>query len=294
MLRRFVLFLAAAVLLLAGTVAGQPPARRVFVSVVDRTGAPVPDLTAADVRVLEEGVDRTVTRVAPGTEPMRIIVLADASSTVGRDLSRVRAALSAFFDALPGGHEVALVSTGRHGRVRVAPTSDRQPLQAAAAAFGLEGGQNSLTSMLVDVYDRLVADSPAWPVLVVLTTDGGELPSPQPFESYNAFIQGFAARAGSAHAVVLARRGSGPLSAVLDHLTKSVRGTFESSPDPNSLADRMRAVADRIAADHRAMSASYEVEYASEAADSPRGVRVLVLRDGAEVRVSARRPFQPF
>ncbi len=98
---------------------GKAQTRHVFVRVVDQQGAPVAGLSTADFTLSEGGAPRTVTLAGPAKEPMRIALLLDTSDAAAPALSHMRAATTAFLDALPAEDEVLLVTTGRQLRVRV-------------------------------------------------------------------------------------------------------------------------------------------------------------------------------
>lgn len=74
--------------------------QRVFVSVVDKQGAPVTDLTPADFSIKEDGRTREVLKVEPATAPMQIALLVDTSEAMARAVPDLRAALKAFADRI--------------------------------------------------------------------------------------------------------------------------------------------------------------------------------------------------
>jgi hypothetical protein len=274
------------------TALAQRTSRRVFVHVADRGGAPIRNLTAPDFTLSENGVVREVTRVASGTEPMRIVLLVDSSSAVNPQITHFRAGLNAFLTALPGGHEVAFVTTGGQLRVRVPPTAERQKLQSAAAGFAPDGGANAFIEVMLEADRRFLKSAQGrWPVFAILITDSAQTRQQAPVEAFNDFVNDFIGRGGSAHAIVLTGATSGIVSEFARNLTTNVGGQFESMAIANALPDKMKALADRISGDHRAMAARYEVEYASDAKVAVRGLEVSVAREGAQIRLSARRPF---
>jgi hypothetical protein len=290
-----ILIVAGIFCVLSSGVAAQRIFRRVFVAVSDRGGVPILDLTAADFTLMERGTKREVTRVARGTEPMRIVVISDSSSAVAAHLTHVRGGLNAFLDALIGAPELALISTGGQLRVRVAPTADRQRMKAAAAGFAHDGGGNAFVDTLLEAHERFFKPAPTrWPVFVMLLTDSGEAITQMPVEQFNRFVDDFLARGGNAHAIILKGRATGIVSDFAQNLTENAGGTFEVMNTGNSLPEKMTALARRINGDHYAMANRWEVEYATavDPPDMPAGsVDVRVGREDARVQVSPRRPF---
>src|ERR1700730_17550046 len=55
--------------------------RTVYLSAVDSKGAPVTDLTAADLVGKEGGTDRTIATLQPATAPMDVAILVDDSGS---------------------------------------------------------------------------------------------------------------------------------------------------------------------------------------------------------------------
>ena len=73
------------------SLSAQRAERRVLVAATDASGAPVLNLTRADLRVTENGSPREVTGVTLGTAPLRIVLLVDSSTRdrpVDQQLSR--------------------------------------------------------------------------------------------------------------------------------------------------------------------------------------------------------------
>ena len=103
-----------AVSLAGGVSLGAQARERVaFVSVVDRaTGAPKADLTAGDIVIREDDVTREVLRVTPATGPMPIAVLVDTSAAAEGAIPDIRAALTAFVNALGDTGPVSIIGFG--------------------------------------------------------------------------------------------------------------------------------------------------------------------------------------
>jgi hypothetical protein len=287
MIRRIIVL--GAILALAGvSVGAQRANRRLFVSV---SGAAT-GLTAADFEVIENDAKRAVTRAVPADGPVRVILLVDSSSAMSQMLNDFRAALAAFLEALPAQHEVGLITTGGQIRIRAQPTTDRAKLTAEAARLASDGGANSLIDTLMETDRRFLKPAPNWPVFVIVTTDNGDTRTAPNIEDYNRFLDDFLMRAGSAHAVIVKGKNTGPVTEIVENLIQNTGGLYEFINLSTGLPERLKAMAERIAADHRKMANRWEIEYASDAKLQQPKVRVGIGRAGVTLQqISLRRPF---
>jgi Mg-chelatase subunit ChlD len=274
------------------SLSAQRVTRRVFVDAADDVGDPVLNLTAGEFRITENGVRREVTRASLGTAPMRIVLLVDSSTSMAPMVNSFRAALNIFLDALPNEHEVSFITTGGQIRVRTPPTTDRTLLKKEAGFLASAGGANAFLDTLLEADKRFLQTAPGqWPVFVIVTTDKGELNREQSLDNYNKFMNDFLARGGSAHAVILVGRQVGLVTDIVLNLVDNVGGTKASINTDNSLPERMKAIAARLADDHQQMRNRYEVEFAGDAKVLVPVVEVAVTRVGVELEMSPRRPF---
>jgi len=291
LLRRSLVLLIA--LLAAAPALAQRNVRRVFAGVETSNGRPVLDVAAAEFHLTENGVEREVVRAALATTPMRIVLLVDSSGPSAPFLTDFREALNALIGALPPEHEVVLVSVSGQMRVRVPPTTDRRRLQAAISGFSPDGGGNSLIDGILEADRRFLRNAQdRWPVFVVLTTDTASANDSAPAYEFDTFLHNFSVRAGSAHAIVV--RGSRPgglNTEVARFLAQTGRGLFERLAITNSLSDRLKQIAARLASDHSAMAQRYELDYRSESRSDDLSLEVSVDRNDSIVIVSSRRPF---
>ena len=287
--------LAAACLLAVSQAAAQQNSRRIFVSVQSINGAPITDLGAADFHLLENGVERPVTRAALATEPMRVVLVIDASTSIAGMLNDFRGALHAFVDALPAPHEIAFLSVGGQLRVRVPPTDDRAKLHSAISLFSSDGGAMVLVESLLEADKRFLRPAPEkWPVFVIVTTDGASRRSEPPVDEFNAMVSDLVARGGVAHAIVIrTTTGGGLTTEVARNIAGRTGGIYEQVAIANSLDDYLTKFAARLVADHASRANNYEVEYASSVAARlpPPPVEISVNRQGTRLRLSLNRPF---
>jgi len=74
--------------------------QRVYVSVVDKKGAPAPSLAVTDLTIKEDGVAREVLKVEPATDAMQIALLVDTSAATAPTLTDIRTSIKAFGAAI--------------------------------------------------------------------------------------------------------------------------------------------------------------------------------------------------
>src|SRR5580765_618181 len=112
--------------------------RALYVSVVDQSGMPVPDLGPADFIVREDNLSREVIRVGPADDPMQIAILVDDSTAARDQVIDIRRALPGFIDALlaPGEagrkNQISIIGLGNRPTVLSDYTTDRAQLVKAA------------------------------------------------------------------------------------------------------------------------------------------------------------------
>ncbi len=282
----------AAIALAAPVLSAQRVTRTVFISAVDGAGNPVLNLTAADFQVIENGSRREVTRASLGNTPLRIVLMVDSSTPVTPMLNSFRTALLAFTDELPEIEEVVFVSSGGQIRVRTQPGSNRDALRAEIERFASEGGANAFLDTMLEADKRFLKTAPGqWPAFVIVTTDNGETTREPNVQDYNNFMNDFLGRGGTAHAVIVQGRRTGPTTDIVTNLVDNTGGLRATIVTDHSLPARLRDIADRLADDHQRMMTRYEVSFAGDAKALQPVVAVTVNRDDVRVQMSTRRPF---
>ena len=108
--------------------------RTVYFSATDANGAPVADLTAADLTVKEGGKDRAITVVRPATAPMQVAIIVDDGGTGG-----FQASVGQFLQATFGRGEFAIWVLNPQAIKVVDYTKEFDPLKAALARLGPRG-----------------------------------------------------------------------------------------------------------------------------------------------------------
>lgn len=291
-IRRCFAALAVAIVLAPLALSAQRTTRLVFVRAIDAAGTPMLNLTRTDLQVTENGTSREVTRVSRGNAPLRIVLLVDSSTSMDPMMSTFRDALNGFVDAVPPEHEIAFISTGGQLRVRTPPTRDRQLLKTEITRFASGGGANAFLDSMIEADRRFLASAPGqWPVIVIVTTDKGENRREFDLNRYNIFMNGFVARGGAAHAIIVRGQEVGPVTDLAQNLVENTRGMHGAINTHTTLPGQLAAIAERVTADHRKMADTFEVEFIGDAKQVQPIVNVILTREGGQVEMAARRPF---
>lgn len=132
-------------------------------------GRPVTGLRGQDFELRDNGVLQRVQLVATDTMPLTSVLVFDTSGSVaGEKLAALRAAGSAFMDALKPQDEVGLIAFSHEIRYLVRPGRDRHAMSEALAAVRAGGA----TAMYDALYAGLVLPVTRGRGLVVLFSDG--------------------------------------------------------------------------------------------------------------------------
>jgi Ca-activated chloride channel family protein len=150
---------------------------RLPVTVTDRRGAIVTDLTRDDFIVLEDGRPQTVTQFsaglgsAPDAVPTRLGLLLDTSASMEADIRLSRSAAIKFLNALPEAEDITLVDFDTE--VRVARYGQRDFARLVERIRGRKpDGFTALYDALGVYLDG--ADTQTGRKILVVCTDGGD------------------------------------------------------------------------------------------------------------------------
>jgi hypothetical protein len=203
--------------------------RALYVSAVDRSGAPVPNLGPGDFIVREDGVAREVLRVAPADTPMHIALLVDNSTAATGDIAEIRRALPGFVDALlkpdfPGGrNQVALIALGERPTILTDYTYDVGVLHDATnRVWAVTNSASYLLDGLKEVLDGFSKRDISHPVIVAITTEGPELST----WHYESVLEALGESDAAFHVITL-----GQPSNETDDQTRSRNLVIDRGPD---------------------------------------------------------------
>jgi VWFA-related protein len=146
--------------------------RTVYVSVLNKSGAPVTDLSTDDFVVKEGGKDREIVRAGMTAVPLRIAVVVDDNGT-----GIFRAGVAKFIERLQGRAEFALSSVeGQHLRL-VDYTSNLERVLTALSQLSARPATNDGGQLLEGIFETakdLQKRRAPRPIILVLTVGGEE------------------------------------------------------------------------------------------------------------------------
>lgn len=153
--------------------AAQSGTRTVYVTAVDGKGVPIPDLTAADFTVKEDGKPRDVVSAEIAKAPMQIALMLDDS---GLALGAIRQGAGQFIEALQGKAEFAIITMGGRNLPLVDFTRDPPTLYAALQKlFARNSPPTYVLDGFLEVAQTFTRRKAERPVIVSVATEGEEL-----------------------------------------------------------------------------------------------------------------------
>ncbi len=153
--------------------------RKVYISATDSKGAPITDLTAADVTVKEGGKERPVVSLQPAAAPMQIAILVDDTGT-----GAFQSGVYQFLQKTLGRAQFSISILSPQALRLVDFTEDVDKLKDALGRLGPRGRQqpdgDQLPEAIADAAKALQQRKAERPVVVAMTVAGGILHSVEP------------------------------------------------------------------------------------------------------------------
>ena len=261
----------AALLYLAALQAPAPSAAvtgAVSVSVVDKSGHNVPDLTAAEVVVKENGQSRELKRVERDVRPLALAVLLDSSVALGNQFrNELVDPVMDFLERLPPETDRTLITIGTPPEV----VALQDPAQARAALKAkVPFGKIDLYDGLTEACGLLGAKKGMRRVVIVVTSEG--------FTDDDQAIARAAVAKASPLVLAIQFGPTGVYQPDLDGIVKWTGGRYE----PIGAASGVGKLLQRFLPD---LEAPWLVMYETPSATGKREVDVKVTRKGVKTRV---------
>jgi hypothetical protein len=153
--------------------------RHIYISATDGSGAPVTDLTVADISIKEGGKDRAIKSLAPATGPMHVALLVDDAGS-----GAFQAAVAQFLERTQGRGQFSITLLNPQQVRLVDFTNDAPLLKDALGHIGRRGRLRQIGieqadgDLMLDAIDRAAKDlqqrKADRSVIVALTLSGGK------------------------------------------------------------------------------------------------------------------------
>jgi Ca-activated chloride channel family protein len=124
-------------------------------AVTDSQGRPVPDVTAQDVAVFEDGHRQPICLFTREEWPITLVVLIDSSDSMNLVLPVAKAAARRLLGVLGPGDRAEVAQFSRRLTVRQDFTSDRQALDAAVDAIAVDGETSLYDALYISLKDLI-------------------------------------------------------------------------------------------------------------------------------------------
>lgn len=239
---------AALLWLAAAPLAGQGSHGQLYLTVLDRNGAPIVDLQPGDVIVTENGVPGEVTHLVRPSAPAEVTLLVDIGQHFVTATPHLRRALRTFVDRLAGSARMSLMTFGGVARNVVASTGRAAPLhEAIDRLFPRHDPASAFHDGIFQITRRIVEQRPRRPIIVVVTSAAA---SRSPSDLYTRdFLDPLQSVGVPVHVVVL-RLGPGDLRGGLAEIARRTGGRFATVANHTRLDAPLAAVAEEILAQY--------------------------------------------
>ena len=153
--------------------------RRVYLSAADSKGAPITDLTAADITVKEGGKEQPVASLQPASAPIQVAILVDDGGTGAFQL-----AVAQFLQKTVGHGQFSISLLTPQAQKIVDFTDDVAALKGAMGRLGQRGrlqtDGDQMLEAIADAAKALQQRKAERPVILAMTLAGGQPHSIEP------------------------------------------------------------------------------------------------------------------
>jgi VWFA-related protein len=253
--------------------------RSIYASVLDKEGAPVPNLGPEDFVVREDNRAREILRVEPATAPMQVALLVDNSQRSSPSIRDIREATNEFIKGMTSGvvrNEIAVVAVAERPTMVVDYTVDQPKLLAGAGRIFTQPGSGAyLLDGLFETSQGFKKREATRPVIVAISTNGPELSN----RYHDQIISALRGVGASFHIVMVGAAPTDFLSTegreralTLSKGSDETGGRYDNVLAASALSDRLKQVANEL-------THQYLVTYARPQTLIPPEHVVITVRD---------------
>jgi hypothetical protein len=237
----------------------------VFASIVNAIGASVATLQPTDVRVMENGVEASITRIESVSFPVKLQLLLDNGVGLGSEnLVHLRNGVQGLLDTLPDGMEVTMVVTGGQPRVLVRATTDRAAMVKGLGLLAPDGGAGRFVESMTDAAERIEKDKGNYvAVIVSVGTTAGDLNVKE--QDVERLVRRLQTHPTIVHVVLLSllgsrsARGGGNQIEVGAGVSELTGGRFETIAAPSRLVSLLPEIGAQVASTHERQRHQFKI-----------------------------------
>ena len=268
--------------------AARPTDRGMFVSVLDKDGAPVTGLAAADFVVREDRVVREVLSAEKATDPITLPLIIDNSQAATPYIPDIRLALKSFVKRLAGRNPMAVTVFGERPSILTDYTLEAASLEKGIERlFPVTGSGSYLLQAVDDVAKGLAKRDFERAVILAITAGGPEFTD----RYYEDFLPRLRDSGATFDAMVIAPKppnlsdyGQRNREMFLDAATRATGGDRFTLLSSMALAGALDRLADELAG-------QYRITYGRpETLIPPERIEVSVKRPGLTARGTPIKP----
>jgi len=227
--------------------------RSMYVSVLDASGAPVPDLGPSDFVVREDNLAREILKVGPVETPLSAALMIDTSAASRNNVRDIREAAIEFIKGVTGTdikHQVALIGVGERPTVLVDYTSDQAKLlKGIGLIYAHEQSGAYLLDGVIEASKGFKKREAQRPVIVSIATRGPEFSN-----RYHDQVETALKDAGASFHIVMigppptdVTSNEGRERAItFDMATADTGGRYDNVLAASALPDRLKQVANEL------------------------------------------------
>jgi hypothetical protein len=227
--------------------------RSIYASVLNKEGAPVPELGPSDFVVREDNLAREVLRVEPATAPMQIALLVDNSARSSNNIRDIREATNEFIKGVTGNglkNQLAVIAVAERPTVMVDYATDQAKLLSGAGRLFTQTGSGAyLLDGIFETTQGFKKREASRPVVVAISTNGPELST----RYHDQIIMALHGVGASFHVVMVGPPPTDVISSegreralTLSQGTDETGGRYDNVLAASALSDRLKQVANEL------------------------------------------------